>query len=146
MAIPLPLGTASSRPLLPATSSSSSSELSHSQLSSLSNAPGGNFLPNSSANVFRNLMASNSTIQERSSNTTNTISSMQSMMGLAPGQLQNPASTTNHLNLSTNTNNHLSLGGNPNSLSVGGRSSTNHMTGNIISHQTLYYEVWVSFS
>ena len=127
MALPLPLGTALSQPLLPATSSSSSSELAHSQTSSFST--GSNLLPNSSANVYRNLMVSNSTNQERSSTTTNT---MQSIIGLAPGQLQNPTSTTNHHNLSTNTNNPLSVGGNPNSLVVGGRSSTNHMAGNHI--------------
>ena len=126
MALPLPFGTALRQPLLPITTSSSSSERAHSQMSSF--ATGSNLLPNSSANVFRNLNCfSNSTNQERLP----TIGSMQSIIGLAPGQLQNPSSTTNHHNLSTNTNNHLSsVGGNPNSLVVGGRSSTNHMTGN----------------
>ena len=68
---------------------------------------------------------------EQSSTTTKTISCMQSMTGLAPGQLQNLTSTTKHHNLSTNIKNHLSVGSTPHSLVVSGRSSTNHMAGNL---------------
>ena len=141
MAIPLPLGSALSKPLQPSTHHS---DLALPHLSSMpvtTTATGNTFLPNSSANNFRSLMGgsnSSSSIHERSShgntNTTNTsINNIHSMMGLTSNH---PASTTvnnHHSNISTtNSGNHLIVGGgNPNSLAVGGRSSGNHMAGSL---------------
>ena len=118
MAMPMPLGTALSKPLLPAPPS----ELAQPHLSSFNT---GNHIPSSNTNNFRNMMSAN--LQERSLNTTN--NSIQSMMGLPAGPLQNPPVTTNHPNISTNTHLNSEGGGSLNSLAVGGRNSNNHMTG-----------------
>ena len=139
MAIPLPLGSALSKPLQPSTHHS---DLALPHLSSMpvtTTATGNTFLPNSSANNFRSLMGgsnSSSSSHDRSShgntNTTNTsINNIHSIMGLTSNH---PASTTvnnHHSNISTtNSGNHLIVGGgNPNSLAVGGRSTGNHMAG-----------------
>ena len=133
MAIPLPLGSALSKPLPPSTHPS---ELALPHLSSqpvTTTATSGTILPNSSANSFRGLIGSNNHERSTHGNTSTTSSNMNSihsMMGLS----NHPASTTvnnHHSNISTtNSGNHLIVGGgNPNSLAVGGRSSGNHMAG-----------------
>ena len=119
--MPLPLGTALSQPLLPATAAS---QLVQPQLSSLSTS-------NPIQNSFRHTVGG---IPERtalSCTQPTSTSNIQSIMGLTPGPLQ-PPSTSNHLNISTNNSSHFSAigGGNLNSLAVGGRSSANHPAGN----------------
>ena len=125
--MPLPLGTALSQPLLPATAILPSQLVQSHQLSKLSSS--------NPTHNFRNITVGN---QERGSSFTQqqptSTGNFQSMMGLAPGPLP-PPSTSNHLNISTNniSNNHFSAvgsGGNLNSLVVGGRSSANHPAGN----------------
>ena len=132
MALPMPLGTALSQPLLPATPS----DLVQPHLSSLqSNNNSSNFLPNS--NSLRSLISANTGNHERSfTNPTSTHGSIQSMIQgfTTSGPLPNPQSPTSHLNINSSTSNsHLSAGvvggGNPNSLAVVGSRSSNHLTG-----------------
>ena len=124
--MPLPLGTALSHPLTPATAA-------HQLVQQQSHHPSaGNTIQNTASN-FRYIDTAASSQESALSCTTTTPGNIQSMLGITPGynsQQQQPSA--NHLNIvNSSTNNNFSGGGNINSLAVGGRSSANHPAGNI---------------